>query len=74
MENTPKGQDPSKKPRKRSDLGGLYHGLQFAVTTMVGLAAGYWLDQHYLPAPLGTLGGLLGGSIMGMYILARTVK
>ena len=55
-------------------MGGLAHGLQFALMTMGGMAAGYWLDKHYLPMPLGTLGGLLLGSAAGMYLLARAVK
>ena len=62
------------KPRRQSSMGGLAHGLQFALMTMGGLAAGYWLDKHYLPMPLGTLGGLLTGSAAGMYLLARAVK
>lgn len=74
MDTTP-GQ-PSQFPQtpKKSDLGGLYHGLQFALTTMAGLAAGYWLDRRFLPMPLGTLGGLLAGSVIGMYVLARSLS
>lgn len=57
------------------DLGGLYHGFQFAIMTMGGMAAGYWLDQRgWLPSPLGTIGGLLGGSVAGMWLLARAMK
>ncbi|MBI3507591.1 MAG: AtpZ/AtpI family protein [Proteobacteria bacterium] len=56
-------------------MGGLAHGLQFAVTAMLGLAGGYWLDKrHFLPMPLGTLGGLLLGSVIGMVVLAKALK
>ena len=62
-------------PAKRSDLGGLAHGLQFALTAILGLAAGRWLEQKgMLPAPVGTLGGLLIGAVLGMYVLARSLK
>lgn len=55
-------------------MGGLYHGLQFAVTAVGGLAVGYWLDGRFQCAPLGTLGGLFLGAAVGMYVLARAVK
>jgi F0F1-type ATP synthase assembly protein I len=64
---------PTQSPKK-SDLGGLYHGFQFALTALFGLAVGYWMDQHYLPMPLGTLGGLMVGSCVGMYVLAKALK
>lgn len=72
--NTPTEGPSSKPPRKKGGMEGLYHGLQFAVTTMAGLAAGYWLDQRFLPMPLGTLGGLLIGAVVGMINLARALK
>ena len=62
------------KAQKKQDLGGLYHGLQFALTALLGIGAGYWLDGRYLPSPLGTLGGLFVGSGLGMYFLARSLK
>ncbi|MBI5625403.1 MAG: AtpZ/AtpI family protein [Elusimicrobia bacterium] len=55
-------------------MGGLYHGLQFAVTAVAGLAVGYWLDGRVLPSPLGMLGGFFAGAAVGMYILARELK
>ncbi|MBI5211530.1 MAG: AtpZ/AtpI family protein [Elusimicrobia bacterium] len=55
-------------------MGGLYHGLQFAVTAIGGLAVGYWLDQRCLPSPLGTLGGLFLGAVLGMYIMVREMR
>lgn len=48
--------------------------MQFAITALGGLAVGHWLDGRYLPAPMGTLGGLLGGAALGMYLLARSMK
>ena len=69
----PEGQRPPESP-KRPDLGGLYHGLQFAVTIAVCFGIGYWLDGRYLPAPLGTIVGFLGGAVLGMVQLARAVK
>ena len=75
METPPDHQDSqSKPPKKKNNLEGLAHGMQFAVTTIGGLAVGYWLDQRYLPSPLGTLGGLLIGSVLGMYTLAKSLK
>lgn len=62
-----------KRPRK--DLGGLAHGLQFGLTVIGFLFAGYWLDQRgTLPAPLGTLGGLMLGAVLGMYLLAKATS
>ncbi len=74
MDEPPDRNQPSSPTPKKSDLGGLYHGMQFALTTLGGLAAGHWLDLHYLPAPLGLLGGLLCGSVVGMYVLARSLN
>lgn len=62
------------KASRRHDLGGLYHGLQFGLTAIVGLGVGYWLDQRVLPFPLGTLGGFFAGAAVGMYNLARGLK
>lgn len=55
-------------------MGGLYHGFQFAIITLLGMAAGYWLDQRLLPSPLGVLGGLFVGSALGIYILTRELR
>jgi hypothetical protein len=56
-------------------MGGLAYGLQFAIMTFLGLAGGYWLDQHkFLPSPLGTIGGLFGGAVLGMYVLAKALS
>ncbi|MBI4387309.1 MAG: AtpZ/AtpI family protein [Elusimicrobia bacterium] len=49
--------------------------MQFALTALIGMAAGYWLDQHrYLPSPIGVLGGLFTGAVAGMYLLVRSLK
>ena len=69
----PEDQRPPES-KKNQDFGGLYHGMQFAMTALLGMGAGYWLDQRYLPAPLGTLGGLFIGAAVGMYVLAKALK
>ena len=58
----------------KRDLQGLHLGLQFAVCSLGGMALGYWMDGRWLPAPLGMLGGLFAGSVLGMYFLARSSK
>lgn len=55
-------------------MGGLYHGLQFGITALLGLTLGYWLDRKFHTTPLGTLGGLFGGAAIGMYNLTRALK
>lgn len=52
----------------------MHLGLQFAVCALGGMALGYWLDKRWLPAPLGLLGGLFLGSVLGMYFLAKSSK
>lgn len=66
--------NPPGEPPDRRGLASLYHGLQFAVTTLLGLAAGHWLDRRFGTSPFGTLGGLFGGAALGMYYLARALK
>ena len=48
--------------------------MQFALTALLGLGVGVWMDHRFLPSPLGTLGGLFIGAAVGMYILARSLK
>lgn len=55
-------------------MGGLYHGIEFAVTIALCSGIGYWLDKHWLPAPLGLIIGFLGGAVLGLIQLARSVK
>lgn len=52
----------------------MYHGLQFAITAVGGLAIGHWLDGRLLPEPLGILGGLFAGAAVGMYLLYRELR
>lgn len=60
--------------RRRSDMGGLAHGLQFALVTLGGAAVGYWLGGRLGSPPLGLITGLFAGSIIGMIILVRALK
>lgn len=69
MNSTESGPPPPKPP-----MAGLAHGLQFAVTVFLGLAAGYWLDGRYGWSPVGTLLGFFGGAALGMYQLARAFR
>ena len=71
---TPPDRQNPPEPPKKSDLEGLYHGMQFALTALMGMGVGYWLDHRFLPSPLGTLGGLFVGAAVGMYLLARSFK
>jgi len=73
LQTPPESQYPPNSPKKQS-LGGLYHGMQFAMTALIGMGIGYWLDKKYVPSPVGTLGGLFVGSALGMYFLARSLK
>jgi len=73
LQTPPEDKRPGQSP-KRQDLGGLYHGMQFALTALLGMGVGYWLDKRFLPSPLGILGGLFVGSAVGMYLLARSLK
>lgn len=61
-------------PGGKKDLQGLHLGLQLAFCSLGGMAIGYWLDKRWLPSPLGMLGGLFAGSVLGMYLLAKTSK
>lgn len=73
LEKQPDQQRPLNFPKKQ-DWGGLYLGMQFALTALLGLGVGVWMDHRFLPSPLGTLGGLFIGAAVGMYILARSLK
>ena len=63
---------PSKLPQR--DWQGLYLGLEFGLTAILGLALGHWIDKRFHCLPLGTLAGLFGGAILGIYNLTRTLK
>lgn len=55
-------------------MGGLAHGLQFALAALGGAAVGYWLGGRLGSPPLGLIAGLFAGSIIGMFILVRALK
>ena len=54
---------------------GLYAslGIQFAVTILLFLAVGWWLDGRLGTTPLFTLLGTLFGAVGGFYKLYRTL-
>lgn len=49
-------------------------GLEFAVAVALGIAGGYWIDSHYQTTPWGTIGGVVVGFALGMYILVRRAQ
>ena len=49
-------------------------GIEFALSVVVGLLGGSWLDKHFSTQPLGTLVGLLIGLIAGVRSLYQTVR
>ncbi|MFA6315954.1 MAG: AtpZ/AtpI family protein [Elusimicrobiota bacterium] len=72
LDKPPDRVKPPARPFGR--MHGLHYGLQFGLTAIVGLAVGHWLDGRVLPAPVGTLGGLFGGAVVGMVVLVRELK
>lgn len=72
---TPKIPQPSGEgPRKKGPLADLSHGLEFAITALLGLGAGYWLDGKWGTSPLCLLGGFFLGAVLGMVNLARRMR
>lgn len=69
------------KDRKSSSVGEAYRiagpyltlGIQFAVTLLIGVFAGKWVDGHYGTTPAFTLVGGLVGIIAGFYHFLKTV-
>ena len=69
------------KNRKSSSVGEAYRiaspyltlGIQFAVTLLVCVFAGKWVDGHYDTTPAFTLVGGLVGIVAGFYHFLKTV-
>jgi F0F1-type ATP synthase assembly protein I len=60
--------DKSKRYWPYADL-----GLRFAVSILIGIAGGYWLDNKFNTLPLFLILGLIFGMISGFLTLYRTV-
>ena len=58
----------------RTELNGLFHGLQFGLTIALGLGLGIWADRRWATSPWGVIAGFLGGAGVGFYHLARSYK
>jgi len=56
------------------DQEGLFLGLQFGLTILMGLAVGVWLDHRFKWEPVGTLVGFFGGALVGFYNLIKKMK
>jgi F0F1-type ATP synthase assembly protein I len=61
-------------PPAKNNREGLFHGLQFGLTILGGLAAGYWVDKEFGCSPAGALLGFFGGAAAGFYSLIRAMK
>ena len=48
-------------------------GMQFAMTIVLCVGLGYWVDSHYGVKPWGTLGGGVFGIAAGFYHFLKTV-
>ena len=48
-------------------------GLQFTITIVLGLLAGWWLDGELSTSPLFLIVGTLGGSVAGFFYLYRSL-
>ena len=65
---------PEKKGGAYSEIGTYASlGIQFAVTVLLFLAGGWWLDDKFATTPLFLLVGTLLGAGGGFYKLYRTL-
>lgn len=65
---------PDGGPPKKGPLEDLTHGLEFGLTALLGLGAGFWLDKKWGTSPGFLLGGFFLGAVLGMINLARRMK
>lgn len=49
-------------------------GLEFAVSEVLGVGIGFWLDKKYGSSPWCLLAGAVAGFMLGMYIVWRRAK
>lgn len=66
------GPDGSKQLKAFARLGAV--GMELAVSTVVGLLGGRWLDQKLSTEPFLTIVGLLLGVVAGFVSLFRALK
>jgi F0F1-type ATP synthase assembly protein I len=63
-----------KKKSSHPVFGNITIGLQLAITILIFVYAGYWLDSRYGKSPLFLALGALLGMIIGFYNLIKTVE
>ena len=72
--NIYKKKDQKKKAAAYAEIGPYASlGIQFAVTILLFLAGGWWLDGQLATTPLFLLLGTLFGAVAGFYKLYRTL-
>ena len=49
-------------------------GTEFALTEIIGAAAGYWLDRKFGTLPWCLLGGVVTGFALGMMLVVQASK
>jgi ATP synthase protein I len=66
------GPDSRKQLKAFARVGAV--GIELALSVVVGLLGGMWLDKHFSTQPLLTLAGLVLGVIAGFRSLYQTVR
>ena len=69
--------DPKKETdtkNRASLMADLSHGMEFALTAILGMALGYWLGKKWHYPSAGLVIGLFSGAILGTINIARKLK
>ena len=66
------GPDSRKQLKAFARVGAV--GIEFALSVVVGMLGGLWLDKHFSTQPVLTLAGLFLGLIAGIRSLYQTVR
>ena len=66
------GPDSRKQFKAFARIGAV--GIELALSVVVGLLGGNWLDKHFSTQPILTLAGLILGVIAGFRSLYQTVR
>jgi F0F1-type ATP synthase assembly protein I len=66
------GPDSRKQLKAFARVGAI--GIELALSVVVGLLGGNWLDKHFSTQPILTLAGLILGVIAGFRSLYQTVR
>jgi ATP synthase protein I len=66
------GPDSRKQLKAFARVGAI--GIELALSVVVGLLGGIWLDKHFSTQPFLTLAGLILGVIAGFRSLYQTVR